>query len=123
MSPTGSGARRSRWRSTLLSGIVFPGLGQLASGHPLRGLAFAGATTVALVVLVRRVARETLARMPDDPTAIDPLFPFRLAHEIQRDNGAFFFWITAAVLAVWGGSILDAWLSAPPPDRHGRPGS
>lgn len=123
MSPAGGAPRRSRWRSTLLSGIVFPGLGQLATGHPLRGLAFAGATLVALVVLVRRVARETLARMPDDPTAIDPLFPFRLAHEIQRDNGAFFFWITAAVVVVWAGSILDAWLSSRPTHRNGGSGS
>jgi hypothetical protein len=107
----------------LLSGIVFPGLGQLATGHPLRGLAFAGATVVALVVLVRRVARETLARMPDDPTAIDPLFPFRLAYEIQRDNGTFFFWITVAVVAVWVGSIVDAWLSSRPTRRNGRPGA
>ena len=123
MSPGASAPRPSRWRPALLSGIVFPGLGQLASGHPLRGLAFGGATVVALVVLVRRVARETLARMPDDPTAIDPLFPFRLAHEIQRDNGTFFFWITVVILAVWAGSILDAWMSSRPPDRSTRPGS
>ena len=61
--------------------------------------------------------------MPDDPTTIDPLFPFRLAYEIQRDNGAFFFWITVAVVAVWVGSIVDAWLSSRPTHRKGGSGS
>ena len=107
--PPPGGRPRSPWRAVLLSGLVLPGLGQLASGFPFRGLAFAGATMVALVALVGRVARETLARLPEDPTTLDPLLPFRLAHEIQRDNAWFFFWITAALVALWVGSVLDAW--------------
>ena len=103
------GSRRTPWRPVLLSGLVFPGLGQLVSGHPWRGLAYALGSLAVLVVVLRRVARETLARMPEDPTAIDPLFPFRLAHEIQADNAAFFFWLTLALVALWAGSIVDAW--------------
>jgi hypothetical protein len=122
MSPAepGPDRRRGRWRPVLLSGLVFPGLGQLASGHPVRGLAFATGTLVVLVALVRRVAAETLARLPTDPAAMDPLFPFRLAREIHRDNAGFFFWITAAVVALWAGSIVDAWLSPPRGRRSGR---
>ena len=73
--------------------------------------------------IVRRVveeARETLARLPEDPTAIDPLFPFQLAHEIQADNAAFFFWLTLALVALWGGSIVDAWRTSPSSDRNRR---
>jgi hypothetical protein len=69
---------------------------------------------VVLIAVLRRVARETLARMPDDPTAIDPLFPFRLAHEIQADNAAFFFWLTLVLVALWVGSVVDAWLTVRP---------
>jgi hypothetical protein len=93
----------------LLSGLVFPGLGQLVCGQPLRGLFFAAGSLVVAVALVRRVARETLARLPTDPTEIDPLLPLRLAHEIQRDNASFFFWVTLALVALWAGSIADAW--------------
>jgi hypothetical protein len=93
----------------LLSGLVFPGLGQLMSGHPARGLAFATGSVVVAVALVRRVARETLARLPTDPAEIDPLLPFRLAHEIHRDNAGFFLWITLALVALWAGSVVDAW--------------
>ena len=105
--------RRSPWRPVLLSGLVFPGLGQLVSGHPWRGLVYALGSLVVLVAVLRRVARETLARLPADPTAIDPLFPFQLAHEIQTDNAAFFFWLTLALVALWAGSIVDAWRTSP----------
>jgi hypothetical protein len=104
----------------LLSGLVFPGLGQLVSGHPARGLVFAGGSLVVVVALVRRVARETLARLPTDPAEIDPLLPFRLAHEIHLDNAAFFLWITLALVALWAGSMVDAWFSASPRPRPGR---
>ncbi len=108
--PVGPGTRSpTGWRPVLLSGLVFPGLGQLVSGHPWRGLVYALGSVVVLVVVVRRVARETLARLPEDPTAIDPFFPFRLAHEIQTDNAAFFWWLTLALVALWAGSIVDAW--------------
>jgi len=112
--PVRPGARRRpSWRPVLLSGLVFPGLGQLVSGHPWRGLVYALGSLVVLVAVLRRVARETLARLPEDPTAIDPLFPFQLAHEIQADNAAFFFWLTLALVALWAGSIIDAWQTSP----------
>jgi hypothetical protein len=40
---------------------------------------------------------------------LDPVLPFRLAAEIQRDNGRFFFWMTLGIVAVWGLSVWDAW--------------
>ena len=101
--------RRTPWRPVLLSGLVFPGLGQFVTGHPGRGAVYALGSLAIVIVVLRRVARETLARLPEDPTAIDPLFPFRLAHEIQADNAAFFFWLTLALVALWAGSIVDAW--------------
>ena len=107
--PTGETRRRSPWRSVLLSGLVFPGLGQLVSGYPVRGLVFATGSLAVAVALVRRVASETLARLPTDPAEIDLLLPLRLAHEIQRDNADFFLWITVALVAFWAGSIVDAW--------------
>jgi hypothetical protein len=110
----------------LLSGLVFPGLGQVASGHLMKGLFFALGSLVVVVALVRRVARETLTRLPTDLADFDPLLPFRLAHEIHRDNASFFLWVTLALVALWAGSIVDAWLSSfidPPPypsPRRGR---
>jgi hypothetical protein len=122
--PVRPGPRRPRWRPVLLSGLVFPGLGQLVSGHPWRGLVYALGSLGVLVAVLRRVVRETLARLPEDPTAIDPLFPFQLAHEIQADNAAFFFWLTLALVALWAGSIVDAWQTSPTAGATGpRPSS
>jgi len=113
--PGPAGPRRGRdprRRAALLSGLVFPGLGQLLSGRPLRGLAFGAFTLAAVFVLVRRVARETLDRMPKDPLDIDAGLPFRLAAEIHRANAGFFFWITVVVVVLWAASIADAWYGA-----------
>lgn len=84
----------------------------MASGHLARGLVFGLGTVTVLVLVLRRVARETLVRLPDDPSIIDPLFPFRLAHEIHADNAAFFVRLTLVLVALWVGSILDAWWTA-----------
>jgi len=111
MSRAASG--RHPYRPALLSALVFPGLGQLANGHLGRALAFGGGSLALLVVLARRVWLEAQARLPDDPAALlDPGFPFRLADELQRANGSFFFWITLGLVAAWAGAVVDAWLGA-----------
>ncbi len=104
---------RSPWRPVLLSGLVFPGLGQLVAGHPWRALFFSGSSVALLVAVVARVMRETQRLMPDDPEALlDPALPFRLAVEIHRANASFFFWATLGIVALWLGSMVDAWLSS-----------
>jgi len=103
----------SRRRAALLSGLVFPGLGQLAAGRPWRGLGFGLGTVALLVAVVARVARETLARMPRDPLDIDAMLPLRLAVEIHRANASFFLWATVALVVLWVGSIVEAWYATP----------
>ena len=112
---TKNGTRRdrTRWRAPLLSALVFPGLGQLANRCWGRAALFAAASGALLVVLFRRVAQETLARLPDDPVALaDPALPLRLAAEIQRDNASFFLWVTAGLVLAWALSIAEAWRTA-----------
>ncbi len=95
----------------LLSGLVFPGLGQLTCGHPWRALAFGGSSVALLVAVAARVMRETQRLMPDEAEALlDPALPFRLAAEIQRQNASFFFWATLGIVALWLGSMVDAFL-------------
>lgn len=99
----------------LLSGLVFPGLGQLVAGRPWRALGFGAGSAALLVAVVRRVWLEAARLLPEDPIAlVDPALPFRIAVEIQRANAAFFFWVTFGIVALWLGSILDAWFTGPP---------
>lgn len=102
---------RDRWKPVLLSGLVFPGLGQLKIGHPWRALGFAGSSVALLVAVVLRVIRESTRLLPEDEVALlDPALPFRMALEIHRANASFFFWATFGIVALWIGSIADAWL-------------
>ncbi len=101
--------RRRRWRPALLSGLVFPGLGQAVAGHTWRAIFFSASSLALIVAVVARVMRETQRLMPVDPEAIlDPALPFTLAAEIHRANASFFFWCTLGILALWVGSIVDA---------------
>jgi hypothetical protein len=103
-------AGRGRLKPVLLSGLVFPGLGQLVVGHGWRALFFGGSSVALLALVVRRVVGETLRLILEDPDALlDPMLPFRLALEVQRANAAFFLWATLGVVALWAGSIADAW--------------
>ncbi len=101
----------------LLSALVLPGLGQLASGRPWLGLGFAGGTIGLLVAVVVRVFRETARLLPEDEASLlDPIgLSLRLAVQIQQENAGFFLWVTLALLALWLGSIVDAWRSGPRP--------
>jgi hypothetical protein len=118
------GRRPTAWRPVLLSGLVFPGLGQLATGHPGRALVYGGGTVLVLLAVLRRVVQETLARLPEDPASLDPLFPLRLAHEIHVANATYFFWLTLALVVLWAGSVIDAWRASPSAGRSGpRPSS
>ena len=115
---------RSRYRGALLSGLVFPGLGQLAAGHPWRGLAFAGSSAALLAAVVLRVIRETERLLPQDAEALlDPALPFRLAVEIHQANASFFLWATLGIVALWLGSMVDAFLLRDmPPEGHRQSG-
>jgi hypothetical protein len=105
-------AARDSWKPMLLSGLVFPGLGQLVTGHPWRALGFAGPSVALLVAVVVRVARETLRLLPEDEASLlDPALPFRLVVEVHRANASFFLWATLAIVALWIGSMADAWPS------------
>ena len=67
---------RGRLRPVLLSGLVFPGLGQLVTGHPWRALAFGGSSVVLLVAVVVRVVGETQRLLPEDAVSLlDPALP------------------------------------------------
>jgi hypothetical protein len=102
----------SRWKPVLLSGLVFPGLGQLVTGHPWRALGFGGGSVALLVAVVLRVIRETRRLLPEDEGALlDPALPFRLAVEVHRANAGFFLWATLGIVALWLGSMADAWHS------------
>jgi diadenosine tetraphosphate (Ap4A) HIT family hydrolase len=109
--PPAKGMFSGPWRAVLLSAAVCPGVGQLAQKRYVPGLAMLGATLALVIVLLAKVVREAIDRMPTDPVGLDPLFAFGLAGEIQRANAGFFAWITAGLVLLWVIGIADAWLA------------
>jgi len=107
--PEAGRAGLRRWRAVVLSAVVCPGAGQLAQRRWGPGLGLLLGSLGLIVVLLVKVAREAAARMPTDPTTLDPLFPLEMAAEIQRANAGFFAAITAGLVLLWVLGILDAW--------------
>ena len=98
-----------RLRAALLSGLVFPGAGQLRYGQRPRGLAFAFGAGVALVALLRRIVSEILKSLPQDPSLLGIVEIFQLSHEVQaRAFVALDGWF-GLLAAVWLASVWDAY--------------
>ena len=66
MAATPPPRRDRRLKAALLSGLLFPGAGQLRYGQKARGLAFAFGAGVASVALFRRILSEILKSLPQD---------------------------------------------------------
>ncbi len=110
---------RGGWRPVLLSGLVFPGLGQAVAGRPWRALFFSASSLALVATVVVRVMWETQRLMPVDPEALlDPTLPLTLVAEIRRANASFFSWATLGIVGLWAGGIADAFLLG----DGGRPG-
>jgi diadenosine tetraphosphate (Ap4A) HIT family hydrolase len=97
------------WRPILLSAVVGPGAGQISTRHYAKGFAFLAATLGLIAILLLRVMHEASARMPEDPSNLDPFFVFDLAAQIQHANAGFFGAITVGLTLLWVLSIVDAW--------------
>jgi len=99
-----------------LSGLVFPGAGQIHLGARARGGAFALATLAALGVLLARLFDVVLARVPETPV-LDPVEAWRLSWSIMEEARGELTSLTLLILGIWAVSVLDAWLGS---GRSGR---
>jgi len=102
----------SPWRAVLLSGLVWPGLGQLLNRHYLKAAAFMGGTVAVVGLLLVRVVREALLLVPTDSSTLDPFLAFTLAAQIQQSNRVFFLGVTLALVVLWVLAVVDAWRGA-----------
>jgi diadenosine tetraphosphate (Ap4A) HIT family hydrolase len=103
-------ASRRRWSPVLLSGLVWPGLGQLVQGKWGRGLLIVGGTLAVFGALVVRVWDEAVRRLPTDPASFDIISVLDMATAIRHDNAAFFSGVTIALVGLWALAVADAWL-------------
>jgi hypothetical protein len=101
----------------LLSGLLWPGAGQIHNRDYGKGALLIGATLIAAVGLIARLVREVLRGLPEDTTAFDPLSILAMVEDIQRRNAGFFLGFTLVLTALWVYGIVDAYWRGPRPQR------
>lgn len=101
-------------KGALLSGLVFPGVGQLLLKRYLPGLAFVALACACLAVIVTAATRQAMATLStlDPGTITDPNALANAAAEAANAAGGPLSGLVTLTLAIcWIWSIVDAWLA------------
>ncbi|MBI5062065.1 MAG: hypothetical protein HZB87_00925 [Desulfatitalea sp.] len=110
-------------KAALLSGLVYPGLGQMTLKHYLRGLAFLLTATLGMVAAVVQASRMALAiieNMDLSRGAIGLDQIFQASHQAVTEANSIRFKIAIAlILFSWIISTVDAYLLGRRMDRAG----
>ena len=108
-----------RVKAAFLSGLVFPGLGQVLNQQKAKGAVMMASISIFLLWLTVRIFRLTWKTMaitgPDglQSMRMDPDAIARLHNQAWALN----WWLAALVMAIWIYSIIDAYyLSGDKPD-------
>ena len=98
-------------KGVLLSGLVFPGLGQLALKRPARGIAFLVVALASVIRLVMTTVDAVMASLP----SLDPSTTANLVQAPTGGSGPAF-WV---FILCWLLSLVDAYLLGARKDRQG----
>lgn len=105
-------AEGSPWTAVLLSGLLWPGAGQLRNGEWGKGLLFALGGALVFARFAWRVAVEALGAMLEAPAPMDLPQMIRLAEEIRARNAPELGVLTFFLVLLWTASVFDAWRTA-----------
>ena len=96
-------------KGMLLSGLVYPGLGQMLSGHKRAGLIFVLGTSVGLIVLFYRLMRRAYRIMEQAlPKLADEALDLQTLKELVERSSTGGWGLEAICLIV----IVGCWLAA-----------
>ena len=115
-------------KAALLSGLVFPGVGQLFLKRPLRALVFLAPALIAAVYFSSAVLEPVFAIANDITSGAMAFDPFLIQQRVEQsriDSGAMNIAALVMILA-WGASIIDAWMvgrASAAPAAEGQPKS
>lgn len=101
-------------KAALLSGLVFPGVGQMFLGLWLRGLLFllpAGAAAGYFVTRVWTLAMAINADIASGRMPFDPLIVAQRVHEQSATSTGAMNWAALVMIVCWLASTADAWFA------------
>ena len=99
-------------KAALLSGLVFPGVGQLFLQRPLRAMIFLAPALAAALYFGSAVLEPVFAIANDIASGAMAFDPFLIQQRVEQsriDSGAMNLAALVMILA-WGASIIDAWI-------------
>lgn len=110
-------------KAALLSGLVFPGAGQLFLGRYLRGCLFLVPALVAAVYFTSTVLEPIMAIAQQVQSGTLPFDPLVIEARLQQNGAAASPLVNAAALVMlvsWIGATVDAWFAGRAPVGHGK---
>ena len=109
-------------KGALLSGLVFPGVGQFWLKHPLRGLAQIALVSASVVAIVAKMSQQAFAildKMEAEGGAVDLVAIVNSAHA-SSSKDLVIECATLVLVAGWAISVVDAYLLGAKQDREDR---
>jgi hypothetical protein len=103
-----------RLRAVLLSGLVFPGAGQMANGERGKGLLLGGITVALALGVSALVASVVLSGMPTELDSLDVGLIQERVHETLMGSSRSITLLVVLLLLVWAYAVVDAWRGAKP---------
>ena len=100
-------------KSALLSALIFPGVGQIASGHKKRGWSFVSVMFVLLYLVINKIMQQAslvIAEMQKNATAINLEEISKLSSELVSFSDNMILNVALLLLILtWLVSIIDAY--------------
>ena len=100
-------------KAVLLSGLVFPGLGQLLLGHRMRAAVFMLAVSIGLTLIVHTAMQQAYAVLDHIQAtggALDIAAISNAATQASSNSdNSVVQWATIALLFIWVASMVDAY--------------
>ena len=101
-------------KGVVLSGLVYPGFGQIAQRHYARGAVLLGVVTASLAVTVYAAVQQAsamLARLAEDGGAVDVTTLLRESNAASGGNGGRIMTVSSLLIAAcWVVGVVDAYL-------------
>jgi diadenosine tetraphosphate (Ap4A) HIT family hydrolase len=104
----------SPWTPALLSGLLWPGAGQLKNRRYLKAAVFGLASLGVLLRIAWRVAQDSVEALLAAPAPPDLFAMWALAEEVRARNAPEFSVLTLLLVALWAASVFDAWRDGAP---------
>lgn len=99
--------------SPLLSGFVFPGLGQINNGHIWKGVILIITATLWVIILFWHIVSSLLRILKETPDVeLTPDWVRTLTQQVKVEGGDFFIVMFFIFIMIWVVGIVDAFFCA-----------